>query len=356
LNNQSYAYAMGRVRAVERGMLGRQQLDRMIDAKSMDEALRVLREAGYASSGAGAEGALGAADVGAGGAADTGGGDGGGEGYEWMLDAESDKIIAFFREVSPEQALLGIFLRQNDYHNAKVFLKAEFSKTPPEAELPLSRSGLIEPQALRVSIRERAFSDLPREFAHGVADAIVAYGKANDPQMIDIVLDRACFSQMLHEAEALGNAFLTGFVRARIDLSNIGAFVRIRAMKKSWEFLRDALAQGGTLDAAFFNRYLPDSIDNFLAATQYSPYGAVCDEGLRAFVATGSLTLFERLCDNWLIEYVKKAKLMPMGVEILAAYLYARQSEIKNVRIVLTGKRNNVSGEVIRERLRETYV
>ena len=51
-----------------------------------------------------------------------------------------------------------------------------------------------------------------------------------------------------------------------------------------------------------------------------------------------------------------EAKLKSLTIEPIVAYTYAKQTEIKNIRIIFTGKFNNISAEKIKERLRESYV
>ena len=46
----------------------------------------------------------------------------------------------------------------------------------------------------------------------------------------------------------------------------------------------------------------------------------------------------------------------PFGIAPLAAYILARENEIKMVRIILSGKLNGFPDEFIRERLRDMYV
>jgi V/A-type H+-transporting ATPase subunit C len=46
----------------------------------------------------------------------------------------------------------------------------------------------------------------------------------------------------------------------------------------------------------------------------------------------------------------------PFTIGPLAAYILARESEIRSVRIILTGKANDMPEETIRERIRKTYV
>ena len=339
MSNFSYAYAMGRVRAVERKMLSQGQFDRMIEASSPEDAFRILREAEYG--GAGPESQFAARD------------------YERLLDAENERLTAFIKEVSPEPRLLNIFLPRYDYHNIKVFLKAEFSGAA--GDLPISRSGAIDPEKLAGFIRDRDLFNLPAHMAAGVQDAIQAYRQSvsagsPDPQSIDIRLDRAMYAQMLSEASGLQCPFIEHLVRIYIDLANISAFLRMREMNKSAGFLRGALLPGGSVGHDIFIRFLQDNADGFTGAMLHTPFARLCEDGLKSFKSSGRMTALELGADNYVNAYIKKAKLLPMGLEIIAAYYIARQTELKNVRIAMVGKINGIAQGLIKERLRECYV
>ena len=66
--------------------------------------------------------------------------------------------------------------------------------------------------------------------------------------------------------------------------------------------------------------------------------------------------MLEKLVDNFIMNMMKNAKIIPFGVEPLIAYIYAKETEIKIIRIIMVGKLNNISAEVVRERLRDSYV
>ena len=56
------------------------------------------------------------------------------------------------------------------------------------------------------------------------------------------------------------------------------------------------------------------------------------------------------------IQYIQGAKFVTAGIEPVAAFYIAKENEIKNLRMVLTGKLAGIAEETIKERLRETYV
>ena len=88
------------------------------------------------------------------------------------------------------------------------------------------------------------------------------------------------------------------------------------------------------------------SFCDFLAAAGYGEAGQALNQ---------SASSFECWCDNRLIQTIEPQKRNAFTVGPLAAYLLGRENEIKTVRIILTGKRNGLPDESIRERVRIMY-
>ena len=64
----------------------------------------------------------------------------------------------------------------------------------------------------------------------------------------------------------------------------------------------------------------------------------------------------EKLCDNLKVRYAKGAQFITAGIEPIAAFYVAKEMELKNLRMVLTGKLVGIPEETLKERLREAYV
>ena len=79
-------------------------------------------------------------------------------------------------------------------------------------------------------------------------------------------------------------------------------------------------------------------------------------EGLEAFRRTGRLTEFEKIADNDIMRLHESSKSIVFGPEPIFSYLFAKETEIKVLRIIMVSKINKLSPEVIRERLRDLYV
>ena len=51
-----------------------------------------------------------------------------------------------------------------------------------------------------------------------------------------------------------------------------------------------------------------------------------------------------------------KARRTAFGEEVVAGYLFAREAELTAIRTVMAGRMAGLSGDVIRQRLRKSYV
>ena len=328
-----YAYSVARIRTIENKLLDKAKLERMIESKTPDEAVKILLEAGYGDS-----------SIAAGSVND----------YEKLLKEEEKKIFKLLKDIAPEPQIFDIFLYKNDYHNLKVILKSEF--LGQENEELLLETGSISAARLKIMVRERRLGELHPITRKAVLEAVELFNRTGDPQNIDFILDKACFLQMKEMAVGANNKWISGLLEILIDLNNIKTFLRIKRLNRSWDFAQKVLLDGGKLSIKFFVDKLNSPIESFIEVLRFTSYSAACEEGIGNFQSTGSLSKLEKLIDNFIMEYIKKTKLVFLGVEPLIGYLIAKETEIKNARIIMVGKMNQISSEIIRERLREAYV
>ena len=51
-----------------------------------------------------------------------------------------------------------------------------------------------------------------------------------------------------------------------------------------------------------------------------------------------------------------RSRTVPFGIEVPMGYIAAREWELTNLRIILSGRQAGLSADAIRERLRDSYV
>ena len=164
------------------------------------------------------------------------------------------------------------------------------------------------------------------------------------------------FENMRELAKELDDTFASKYVSASIDLTNLKTLLRVKKQNKDRDFLLSLVIEGGSIDKDVLVALLSDSVENIASKLAYTDYEEVLKLGVEDFAQTGSAGLLEKLVDNYIMDLMKSAKMIPFGGEPLLAYIYAKETEIKVIRIIMVGKLNNIAGEVIRERLRDIYV
>lgn len=333
MNSMQFTQVIPRLRVLETRLLDKAKIDRMIDSNSAEEAIKVLQETEYANIMSEVKRA---------------------EDYENMLSSELKRVYHEMYSMSPSKALIDIMSIKYDYHNIKVILKAMFlQKDFSHMLIPV---GMIDVNKLKVFIDTNSLSDLNPIMRSAIEEAINDFNAKKDPQMIDVILDKAMFNQMSEIAKALDDKFTINYVKSLIDLTNVKTLLRVKKQNKGREFLLSIIIDGGSIDKDTLVGLLTDAVENVSSKLAYTNYAEVLKEGVEDYSATGSASLLEKLVDNYIMDLMKNAKMIPFGGEPLLAYIYAKETEIKVIRIIMVGKLNNIAGEVIRERLRDVYV
>jgi len=334
-----YAYAVGRIRALETRLLDRADIGRLLEAESASEALKTLSEGEYESS---------LSSIGE--AAD----------FETALNMERERIYGLIDELSLDPALTQMFRIRWDFHNLKVLLKSSYlERDSSDDDDVLIESGLIPIENLRFAITpddEVGSVKLPDYIQNALDDAQAEYEEDQNPQMIDIVIDNHLQSFLYQCAADYPSPFLCGYFEAMADLTNIKSFIRMKMLDESVRMLDSVLMPHGRLDQGVYIGQFDETVENFAGIVSNTPYAELVTEGLRSWSEEHSLAAYERLADNYLIDYIKPAKYIVFGVEPLIGYLLAKEHEMKLIRIIVIGKLNDLPPDDIQERLRDTYV
>ena len=333
MNPMQFTQVIPRLRVLETRLLDKAKIDRMIDGDSANEALKVLQESEYAGVMTGVKRP---------------------EYYEMVLARELKRVYELMYDASPVKSLVDIMGIKYDYHNIKVILKGMFlQKDFSHMLIPV---GMIDVQTLKHSIENNNLGDLNETMKEGIIKAKEVFEETKDPQAIDIILDNTMFKEMREIAKQIDDKFVDKYVKVTIDSTNIKTLLRVKKQKKDKDFLEEVIIEGGEIDKDTLISMLHDAPENISNKLAFTNYGEMIKLGIEDFTKSGSVNELERLVDNYIMNMMKEAKYIPFGVEPLLAYIYAKETEIKIVRIIMVGKLNNISGEVIRERLRDIYV
>lgn len=314
---------------MESKLLSAERMERMLTAHSVEEAARVLVECGWPE--------LGELT---------------GDSIDAALAAERQRVLKDLSFAAPDAAILDVFKLRHDYHNVKVLLKAEAMGTDP-ARL-LVDAGRVPVTALEEAVRSGDLRNIPGVLRTAIRQARDVLGTTNDPQLADFTLDRAYFEDLFQIAQESKSTFLQGYVRISVDVANLRSAIRTLRMGKGPEFLKGVLFSGGEIPTV---RILSAVISGAALQDLYArtPLAEAAEVGT-SVLGGGALTRFEKLCDDAVGRYLARAKLVGFGEAPVIGYLAAKETELTNLRMILSGRMAGLDADTIRERLRESYV
>ena len=330
IKDTDYLAISSRIKAMENGLLTRERMEQVLDARTDEEAVKLLQESGYPD--------LHATDP---------------EALDKVLSATREAILEDLADSAPDPRYIDVFKLKYDYHNIKSVLKADAMGVSPDRML--MDMGRIPAAELKEAVQSGEMENLPPLLSAAVQEAKEVLDTTRDPQLSDIVLDRWCYQDMDAVAEATGSAFLHGYVKTQIDAANLRSLVRTIRMGKNETFLAGILFEGGDVDVEAILKVSAAKGTGLKDLYHATPFRAAADCGAE-LLQGGALTEFEKLCDDAVGDYLAGAQFIPFGEAPLVGYLAARETEYTNLRILLIGRSTGLPADVIRARLRQSYV
>ena len=319
---EQYTYAVARVRAKELTLLSKQDIESLLACRTYEDGLHLLAGKGWKETQ---------------------------KGTEAMLSAEIEETWDTIRELVDDMSVFDVFLYPIDFQNLKAAVKSVVTNSGQHGSLFLPR-GTVPVEQMVKAVQTRDFSTLPQRMQSAASEAATILLQTGDGQLCDITIDRAALEAVRDAGRESKDGLIREYAELTVAVADIKMAVRGQKTGKSAAFMRKMLVACASLDvealihAAVAGR---DEINAYLLNTRY---GQAVEELKK------SPSAFECWCDNRIMELIRPQKYQSFTIAPLAAYILARENEIKMVRLALSAKRNHLKESVVRERLSEMYV
>lgn len=279
----SFPYAVGRIRALEGGLLDRARWNRLIEAPDGRQALRLLREFGY------------------GGSADT---------LDGMIRRELEDAQSLIREISPDPELTGLFLLRVDAHNLKALLKARLAAL--EAGPLLLQGGKYPVDLLEACVKADSFKAL----GGALARELEGVEAIREPRLLSAAVDRAVYTEILETVRRRHAPLLREYFETQAACLNRLAVLRGKRLGWDAKTLSPMLLPVPPIREDEPVPALPVSLEE-----DDSPAQA------------------EQKVNRALTAILRRERHDAFGIAPLIWYLQARRNEASSLRILFTQKR-----------------
>ncbi|MEX1376939.1 MAG: V-type ATPase subunit [Eubacteriales bacterium] len=327
----SIHYSVARIKVLEKKILNNDKIERMLSAQDAGRAFKVLIDSEYG--GVPAENP---------------------RDFEQMIKSELRNSYELISKITPDEDLSDVFILRYDYQNAKAYLKMRVTGT--DEDNAVTDAGKYDAKELREMIFEHDTKGLPEHLAKAINEALKQINIGTTPQKLDTLMDTAYIKYCIDIAKKKKSPFLLEYVQTKIDFANILMMLRVRKMEADFDMFSAAYDEGGLIEFKTFKKaysQTDEAVPKFFKNTKYSPK---LEKKIEEALQKKQTWIFGKYMENTLTAIVGRYNKNIFSVEPVVGYLMEKENEAKVIRLIMTGKLNNMSQDTIKERLRDIYV
>ncbi len=320
----SYEYSMGSVRAKEKNLLSRAELEGMLALNDADSLCAYLKDKGFAD----------------------------GDTVEALLKNNSADTIKYLYSVVPDESIFDVFLYPNDAHNVKSVIKGLLAGA--DYKRLFVSPCTVNTADVETAVKENKYALLPEAFSEAAAKAYEILAQTADARLSDAYLDSACMKAQLEKAAETKIDFLYEYIRLEIFYRCVKIALRGAKTDAGISYYEAALIDG--LEGFDKKEVIGAALKGEEAVIDYfcskDIYGS--RESMERY--KGSPAEFEKYTENLLMSLaINKCRRSGTGAEAAIGYYIAAAAERKAIQIIASGISTGADGDTTRERLREIY-
>lgn len=319
---ERYTYAVARIHAAENALLSAQDMEKLISCRDSERAVAALSEMGYDCSEA--------------------------KSADEVISRERARLWKLLGELVGDMSAFNVFRCENDFHNLKAAIKLTVTKD--SCDRVFVEGGCVPYREIAEAAKTHDYSALPEFLRIPAEKAARLLYETGDGGLCDVTIDRAYLEKLTEEGRRADTEFIRSYAELNVALADIRIAARGCRLGKSAEFFGRALAECDLINAERLGINAAKGFEELC--------GYLVSVGMRgaAEALSVSYTAFEKWCDDRLMEETRKQKYNCFTAAPIAAFMLAKEAELKMVGLILTGKQNMLGDDIIRERLRELYV
>ncbi len=330
VENSEYAYAVARVRALETGLITEMGYNSLISAPGERFHSLFSEVSGIRWEGS--------SDV-----------------HTVLGNLEESFTQQFFlvKSLIVEDELKRLVSLKYDYELLKLIVKDETGEQISVPSALSLRSNFSFP-VLKVLLENGNFGETG-ETMYNAYISLKGRGEKRGGS-VDYVCDCAYYSDLFSILDFYQNPFVTGYFIQRIDARNAMAALRLKVRGEKRSAIRERFIPVGTIGLHHLEEGFDLNLDGFADRIQFSPLSAVFRKTDKKKDQEEQLIEIEKLCDEQLLRYLRESIFVTFGVEPVLSYLWIKEAELQNLRIILLAKESGISQDEIKKYTRGANV
>lgn len=318
----SMQFSCAKIRMKLNKAIGRNDINRLLDANSYEDAKQVLVDIGFMPSV--------------------------NESYELYADKILQRACKNIAQYCADDSLCRILLMSYDAHNLKMLIKARILGIEAEN---LYNNSIYKLNDIRHAVINHNYGFLPVEFKNTMNRLESLLISDVEPFMIDAMIDRALYAYIFRLLDELKYPVLDNYFTKMLYFVNVITVLRVKQMGKNPEILNEILLENKYVNKDIFVKSYnsPQMIYNKLINI-CRPFAK---EYIKYINSQISLQELERTKDNELLACFKSVEYKLIDSNIFQLYLLKIQRSLLAIRLIMSVKASGLNNDKIIEKMRD---
>ena len=319
--NSKYAYASGRVRALETKLLDQQKITKLVVTENIEHFFGELSDSPYKNYIEKLEKSL---------------------SFEDLLFEVYNDLIDELTKLSYEKKIAQFFDLYFDTYNIKMILKHLYYKKPYREKLfPYGNIGkeIFKDDSIIMERIPNIYLPIFEKYEEDIKE------NKNGELVINEVVDKYYYEEISREAREIRSEYLIFLNTHNIELINCYTLLR----SKVFGFPHIILLRDGFTDIKELTRLKDQNFDEIMKYFIHSGYEKLLDTRIKEpLELLKNFTIKKNQYINGIYDY---SKYITMGIEVLIIYFYEKREELNILRKIFLSKLRNLSSKEIMELL-----
>ncbi len=260
--------------------------------------------------------------------------------FEDGIEAGISGILDLVESLIQDREVIGFIRAGYDFDNMVHLWKARMLGKKPF----LNSFGLVDPEKIEQALGGSTIIWLP-EYLKKLYERLERVEGSGDIHAVENEGEKAKWEYLVERAPSED---ARGFIVKKIDLGNIKTFIRFKRTDLRKADLPEMWVEGGEIDRFTLNRLYKepeDELYNYLLVTSYR---GLVQKGLSI---NTPLWKVETLLSSHLVEMIGESVYRFFDLMPVIYHLQLREREAQLLRIIFTGKINNLPDDMILEKV-----
>jgi len=253
------------------------------------------------------------------------------------------------------------YVKRKDIEDIKTILRGKFTNTEEKLiKNSITSAGTLSYDFLISLLEKESVEEILKH--NGIVDfsllkeGLKDFDEKKNLVGIENALDKYYYDHLIGFSRILpkeGSLFRE-FILKEVDILNLLTLLRLKKTKFSKEVIKEFIILTGDKlkDSKIMNLENLDDLEELSKALGKTEYKDIVAKGIEEFRKSGSLILLE----TELYKYLLKQSMLllhqhPLSVDVILGYMFAKEVEVRNLKIIVKGKQLGVSEDFIERQL-----